>query len=257
MRTILLQALWILFLESVQSQSDSHITCDDCHRIFRSSQCFGLHKLSKAYGAKSKTLCQAYEKCTICNCYVKPPERRKHLNPHACYTTFYPNFRNFVQRERLCFIVCGKEPKPWEKSFWKTCRIQRYWVRFRWFRRKFRCRWAEQSRNHGYETRWSPLQRCKFAFDFECGIDASRHHYPNMVTLMCLDDDAIEEVFRGKDYANKLILWISKTTASSPFLVTTEEIMITISFFEHWKHKDIFRKRCRMAPDSPCWYSQA
>lgn len=72
--------------------------------------------MSKAYGAKNKTVCQAYEKRTICNCYVNPPDRRKHWNSHTCYTTFCQNCKTFVQRNHLCHIVSGEAAKNFGKK---------------------------------------------------------------------------------------------------------------------------------------------
>lgn len=175
--------------------------------------------MSKAYSAKNKTVCQAHEKCTIFNRYVNPPDRRKHSNPHTCYATFCRNCKTFVQRDHLCYIVRGKAAKNFGKTrFGKHLASKDIELGSDDFEDE--SDGDELDNPEVVHAKPDDLHQraVKCAFDFECGIDASRYHYPNMVAPMCLDDDFVKEVFRGKECANQLLMWIFKTTTNCTFL---------------------------------------
>lgn len=57
----------------------------------------------------------------------------------------------------------------------------------------------------------------KIVFDFECGFDSNRYHYPNMAAIMCLRDDAVSLTFCGLDCAEEMLQWILETPEAVRF----------------------------------------
>ena len=75
-------------------------TCDDCHRLFKSQQCYGQHKQPRG---DARSVCQSLVKCTKCQKVVE----RCHQLPekHRCGLTKCWICGKFVQLEgHRCFI---------------------------------------------------------------------------------------------------------------------------------------------------------
>lgn len=51
-----------------------------------------------------------------------------------------------------------------------------------------------------------------FVFDFECGFDTNQYHCPNMIAVICLDDDSVSMTFCGRNSAENYWNSCSQTT---------------------------------------------
>lgn len=157
--------------------------------------------MSKAYGAKNKTVCEAYEKCMACNSSLNPPDRRKHSSPHQCYASFCKNCKSFVLRDHLCCITCGEAAKHFGKRPKKRSTGKDVDLGSEDFEEDSdadNCDEPDETETMEVQHVNHKYRGLKFVSNFECGSDASRYQYPNMAALMCMDDDSIQKVFRGK-----------------------------------------------------------
>ena len=172
-------------------------TCNVCHRLFKSQQCYEQHKQSRG---DARSVCQSLVKCTKCQKVVR--QYKQLPKKHRCGLTKCWICGKFVQLEgHRCFIQpeCKKKKTSHEEeevpengydvsAFFDT-----------------ECRQGEREPED--EPVEESLQELLF-FDFECRQENGNHE-PNLCIVQ--NEVGDEWVFQGDNTRNEFCEWLFTT----------------------------------------------
>lgn len=93
-------------------KADDSLTCEDCNKFCRNSQCYLAHKMTRQYttgrlkGQDRLSLCDTFYKCVKC-CKVFDRMKRS-VDDHKCGEWFCRCCQNYVMDDHLCYYKCRK-----------------------------------------------------------------------------------------------------------------------------------------------------
>lgn len=147
--------------------------------------------------------------------------RSAHSNPHECYTVFCRSCRRSVQRDHLCYIVCGEPAlKYGSKSNPGSKRI------------KAKVSWADKAQN-GILRQVAWMSKLKMGKKFhnnrrltlrkipclisKVDLNATVITIPIWLPLMCLENPDVKLVYRARNCPNLSLHWMFDNTRAVHF----------------------------------------